>query len=128
MTNMNKSCVNASDLFVWFLDNKKVSGFFVLATMKKATKTFKKVGKGAKATKKVKNLAVTSFREPQLKDNSMTLKPIYWRSGSKEYWTESSEVSGPYSVTHEVGVDKNLEWRGTDPLSVFSITEKLGEG
>jgi hypothetical protein len=41
---------------------------------------------------------------------------------------QSLEISSPVAVVHTTGINQNLEWQGTDPLSLFQLERKLGEG
>lgn len=38
------------------------------------------------------------------------------------------EVTGPFEVHHVVAVNSQLEWSGNEPLAIFQVEKKLGEG
>ena len=42
--------------------------------------------------------------------------------------TESLVVSAPYNLSHNIHVDTDFNWTGQDPLKIFELIEKLGQG
>jgi small GTP-binding protein len=41
---------------------------------------------------------------------------------------ESLVVSAPYNLSHNIHVDVDFNWTGQDPLKIFELIEKLGQG
>lgn len=37
-------------------------------------------------------------------------------------------VSSPFAFSHKTSVNSEMEWKGANPLSLFVLERKLGEG